>query len=518
MADEEIPGQDYTINGTTYRIPKLTDTADAVVAFEDYSNSIPFSEYIQAEEVSDPAVIVDDSYNGKMIVAKAPTTLTFGTLPNGFSVACVADEGATISYDGVDKEGQTTDAYEVATVVTVNGKNILSVARATSNTPDCPECPEPSDVVAKISSAQGTDPDPRGKPADATAGSNDASYHYSADGKEYAVYAFTEAPEPIHVVTFISPEFADSVTDEKVLDLIRTMPIPEDFDGDPAELLPEEYRDEFLGQLRVIPPTDPGHTITLESGGFVDVLLVAGGAGGAGYNGESCGGGGAGGFVETNVYLPKGESKVTVGRYGRGGWGTFAANDTGGHGYQYRGEAGFPSILGDYSVPGGGGGGMYGSGNQGASGGGGGYWATSVGGVGGDGFHPFGNAGGKAQGSPAGAQSNGSGGGGGGAGSAGGDGVLKEGGNGGDGKESTILGGDPIFWAAGGGGDSKGLTPGQGGSEIGGTGGSYNTRGENAVEGTGSGGGGGNYSGNSTTQWGGNGSSGIVVVRVEVTE
>ncbi len=503
-------------NYNGYDVPVDGDVADAPKAFEEFTDSIPFSDFVQVVEVTDAARTVADADNGKMLFVKTDSELTFGTLKDGFSAAVVADTGVTVTFLGVDKEGATTSEFEVATVVTVNGTNILTLPGETEDCPECPECPEVNTVVAKISSAQGTDPDPRGKPSNATAGSNGASYHYSADGKEYAVYAFTEAPEPIHVVNFINNKFADSITDDEVLFLIRTMSIPEGFDGDPAELLPEEYRSEFLGQLQAIPPTDPGHTITLEEGGFVDVLMVAGGAGGAGYNGESCGGGGAGGFLESSVYLPAGESKVTVGRYGRGGWGTFGANDTGGHGYQYRGEAGFPSIIGDYSVPSGGGGAMYGSGNQGASGGGGGYWTTSMGGVGGDGFYPFGNAGGSAQGSPAGGTTNGSGGGGGGAGSPGADGVLKDGGNGGDGKESSILGGDPIFWAGGGGGDSKGQTPGQGGSGIGGTGATYNTRGGDAVEGTGSGGGGGNYSGSSTTQWGGNGSSGIVVVRVEV--
>ena len=130
--DYDGRGEDIEVNGTTYHIPKLDDLAHAPKAFEDYSNSIPFSEYIQTEEVSG-AVIVDDSYNGKMIVAKAATTLTFGTLPNGFSVACVADGEYIIAYDGVDKENQQTQAYEVATVVTVNDRNILSVARAESD-------------------------------------------------------------------------------------------------------------------------------------------------------------------------------------------------------------------------------------------------------------------------------------------------------------------------------------------------------------------------------------------------
>jgi hypothetical protein len=130
--DYEGRGEDIEVKGTTYHIPKLDDLAHAPLAFEDYSNSIPFSEYIQTEDVSSDTT-VDDSYNGKMIVAKADVTLTFGTLQNGFSVACVADGDYTISYEGVDKENQKTQSYEVATVVTVNDRNILSVARAQSD-------------------------------------------------------------------------------------------------------------------------------------------------------------------------------------------------------------------------------------------------------------------------------------------------------------------------------------------------------------------------------------------------
>ena len=54
--DYEGRGEDIEVNGTTYHIPKLDDLAHAPKAFEDYSNSIPFSEYIQTEEVSVTAV------------------------------------------------------------------------------------------------------------------------------------------------------------------------------------------------------------------------------------------------------------------------------------------------------------------------------------------------------------------------------------------------------------------------------------------------------------------------------
>ena len=68
---------------------------------------------------------------------------------NGFSVACVADGEYTISYEGVDKENQQTQAYEVATVVTVNDRNILSVARAESD-----------NIIIDQGPAEGTPPAP----------------------------------------------------------------------------------------------------------------------------------------------------------------------------------------------------------------------------------------------------------------------------------------------------------------------------------------------------------------------
>ena len=147
--DYEGRGEDIEVNGTTYHIPKLDDLAHAPKAFEDYSNSIPFSEYIVAVPVT-ANTDVDDSYNGKMIVAQADVTLTFAAdLTNGFSVACVADGEYTISYEGVDKENQQTQAYEVATVVTVNDRNILSVARAESD-----------NIIIDQGPAEGTPPAP----------------------------------------------------------------------------------------------------------------------------------------------------------------------------------------------------------------------------------------------------------------------------------------------------------------------------------------------------------------------
>ena len=143
--DYEGRGQDIQVKGTTYRIPKDEDIADAPKAFEDYTNSIPFSEYVEVVNV-DTNTTVDDSFNGKMIVATSSIELTLNDdLSDGFTLAAVAESNATIAYFGVDKENLSTEQYEVATVVTVNGTNILSVAGEASSAecPDCLECPEP---------------------------------------------------------------------------------------------------------------------------------------------------------------------------------------------------------------------------------------------------------------------------------------------------------------------------------------------------------------------------------------
>ena len=129
-----------------YVVPVDEDVADAPKAFTDFTDSIPFSEYIEVVEVgSDTAV--DDTYNGKMIVATESVTLTFGSLPEGFSVAAVAEADKTIEYVGVDKSGEITTAYEVATVVSVGGTNILSVPRG-------------GDVIIDGGVAEGTPPAP----------------------------------------------------------------------------------------------------------------------------------------------------------------------------------------------------------------------------------------------------------------------------------------------------------------------------------------------------------------------
>ena len=118
-------------NYNGYTVPAPTDIADAPAAFEEFSDSIPFNEYVAVESLSAHTTVVD-SYNGKMIFATADITLTFGTLTDGFSVAVTADTGVTVDYLGVDKASQQTTAYKIASVVAVNGTNIISIAVAST--------------------------------------------------------------------------------------------------------------------------------------------------------------------------------------------------------------------------------------------------------------------------------------------------------------------------------------------------------------------------------------------------
>ena len=177
--DYEGRGQDIQVKGTTYRIPKDEDIADAPKAFEDYTNSIPFSEYVEVVNV-DTNTTVDDSFNGKMIVATSPIELTLNNdLPDGFTLAAVAESNATIAYFGVDKENLSTEEYEVATVVTVNGTNILSVPGVSSGgCPECPECPD-TPSAAVISGATADDPL---FPVN--------TFSFTEDGQAYDVYEY----------------------------------------------------------------------------------------------------------------------------------------------------------------------------------------------------------------------------------------------------------------------------------------------------------------------------------------
>ena len=140
-------------NYNGYTVPEPTDIADAPAAFEEFSDSIPFNEYVAIESLSADTTVVD-SYNGKMIFATADLTLTFGTLTDGFSVAVTADTGVTVDYLGVNLASQQTTAFQIATVVAVNGTNIISIAGGGS-TP-CPPCPPVGTPDATITAITGS--------------------------------------------------------------------------------------------------------------------------------------------------------------------------------------------------------------------------------------------------------------------------------------------------------------------------------------------------------------------------
>lgn len=226
-----------------------------------------------------------------------------------------------------------------------------------------------------------------------------------------------------------------------------------------------------------------------------DILVVGGGGAGANSGVASivqggAGGGGAGGMIETNAYFASGTYKIVVGRGG-------ISPET-----QGIGGNGEPSKIlfngaTKYEALGGGGGGFLGVGTNGGSGGG----AST--GNGGEGFLGQGLAGGKSS-------YNRAGGGGGGAGGVGGaTPAIGVGGVGGLGKASTITGAKLYYAAGGGGGSRDGKNTALGGSAIGGNGGSAIAKATDGWRNSGSGGGGG-----SLNTKGGNGGSGIVVIKI----
>lgn len=253
----------------------------------------------------------------------------------------------------------------------------------------------------------------------------------------------------------------------------------------------------------------------------VTYLIVGGGGGGGGRHG---GGGGAGGYLAgTGITLASGTYPIIVGVGGVGAQTDVAGGDGG------------PSSAFGISTIGGGGGGTYA---------GGGYTAGRAGGSGGGAGHaPSGiGAGTAGQGYNGGSGNGNEGGGGGGAGAVGGNAASEVAGIGGVGVQNSITGAN-LYWAGGGGGGiwsagggdrgghgglgggggggyGDGTTPGAGGGSalnagqpgVGGTSGAVS--GGHAGANTGGGGGGGgqreyqSYSG-----VGGNGGSGIVVIR-----
>jgi hypothetical protein len=237
-----------------------------------------------------------------------------------------------------------------------------------------------------------------------------------------------------------------------------------------------------------------GGTLTVNSAGNVEVLVVGGGGGGGGWQYHG-GGGGAGGVVYQAAYAVSGPSVgVTVGAGGTAGAGTS------------RGGTGGDSIFGGLTAGGGGGGGnYYGVGLAGGSGGGASYQYPTPGAANGIGVGFRGGYGVSVG-------VNGCGGGGG-AGGVGADGTSTAGGNGGVGlqySQFAVAGGSPAGWFAGGGGGStfSSGTPGSGGA--GGGGSSTATIGNNGTANTGGGGG---APRSHVANVAGAGGTGVVIVR-----
>jgi hypothetical protein len=252
----------------------------------------------------------------------------------------------------------------------------------------------------------------------------------------------------------------------------------------------------------------------------VDYLVIAGGGGG-GYN-RGAGGGGAGGYrtsygtgnisggnssVESTLSLLK-ETNYTV-TVGTGGAGGGSPTDAGSNGTN--------SVFSTITSTGGGGGGggiaATGTGKTGGSGGGGANYAANFS-NGGSGTSNQGFAGGN--GNSLGATSGQEGGvGGGGAGGAGGSvSTLGDGGDGGSGQTSSITG-TPVARAGGGSGSSN-YTGGSAGTAVagGGAGRAKDAGHGNADNGADNkGGGGGSHPNQTITGSGGNGGSGVVILR-----
>ena len=242
-------------------------------------------------------------------------------------------------------------------------------------------------------------------------------------------------------------------------------------------------------------------TFTMISGGNIEYLVVAGGGGGGGRIG---GGGGAGGYrssvqgessgagvsAEIIISLASNSYSVVIGGGGTGSGGTGSSGQ----------NSSFGTII---SLGGGGGAGTDGySGLNGGSGGGGGRYGNGPGGTG-----TVGQGYGGGTGTAPAANPDRSGGGGG-AGSAGANGITS--GNGGSGITSYITG-IAVGRAGGGAGNAIG-TADAGTATNGGASATKGVIGNNGTVNTGGGGSGGGYTGEPGLL-GGNGGSGIVIIR-----
>jgi hypothetical protein len=219
------------------------------------------------------------------------------------------------------------------------------------------------------------------------------------------------------------------------------------------------------------------HTIFFEKDTICDILIVAGGGGGGMDMG---GGGGGGGVIELLNYAVKaGTYNINIGRGGKGAPAAGTSGQPSSHQYTINATQGSNSSFGTITAIGGGFGGssyqdytLGGRGGNGGSGGGtSGYFYSQQPDRAGKGTSGQGNNGGYSAGAWYGA-------GGGGAGQVGGGPSTADGGaRGGNGKESNILG-TPYYWGGGGGGSSWSVSGGDGGlgGGGGGTGGYYSSR------------------------------------------
>ena len=230
----------------------------------------------------------------------------------------------------------------------------------------------------------------------------------------------------------------------------------------------------------------------------VNYLVVAGGGGGANLSG----GGGAGGYLTGSTSVTQSTPySITVGAGGSGGAAAALS--------PINGSNGSTSSAFGFTSTGGGAGGAQSNGATGGSGGGGGDWGGG-GFTGGAATSGQGFAGGNGAGNDSG------GGGGGGAGAVGQNGTSSQAGNGGVGLNWQSLG---TFYAGGGGagrwlGSFPGCAASAGGNGGGGAGGP--TAGSNGIAGTantGGGGGGGTRSTGAQVVGGGNGGTGVVIIR-----
>ena len=240
-------------------------------------------------------------------------------------------------------------------------------------------------------------------------------------------------------------------------------------------------------------------TLNVTTGGNVEVLVVAGGGGGGAWGG---GGGGAGGLIYEDAYsVSAGSIQVTV---GSGGAGAIHNSSQAANGQNSvfdnlisigggRGAKGHPPV-GACTEGGSGGGGNTESYRDGCSG------TPGQGFSGGDSHtshtSPYNGGGGSGAGGP------------------GVNGTNSNAGNGGPGLEFSISGESLYYAGGGGGGSSDSGSVGSGG--LGGGGNGYGQNGgdnKNGLDGFGGGGGGGSVFGSDERARGGDGGSGIVIVR-----